>query len=329
MRFFLAGLLAFSIASCGLIQREVGYPGGNLGYVADRQALFAKAHEQRVNRFILTLALTAPFVTETVRSSSDAKLTSAAIAELYRTIDQLQKAQPHCALSSDGNKVTLASNCTEANLRSNQQTALDFESLAFVVNKSLYDMLKQGFDNLDLKANVRRILTLEPTELLKVILRARHLVPVLIEYLATYRDVTIIFGQSVVKSCLEQAPKEGSPMHRACGKVDRAFVDLLDRSRDVSGDVAAQERPIRAIYHASHEAINLGLDWSLSKELRIALLHKVNRACRKLELLAQVDDQSFKGCAIEWGASAQKNGTQAREIAGQINRIATPIEQNQ
>ena len=92
IRLLLVGLLTFSLVSCGLIQREVGYPGGNLGYVADRQALFAKSHEQRVNRFILTLALTAPFVAETVRSSSDANLTSAAIAVLYVTIDQLHKA---------------------------------------------------------------------------------------------------------------------------------------------------------------------------------------------------------------------------------------------
>lgn len=302
-------LFAFAILcllpSCDLVSREAGYPGGNLGYLADRNILFAKGHEQRLNRYFVALALMAPLMAETAQNPSDAKLTSERINELYRNMAKLHKAAQKCALPTKNiSQDKLAAECQD--LADGEPTALSFESLSFTVAKSMNDALKQSYDNLDIRANAERVLALDPTEILKTVLRARHLIPVLQEFLSGYRDVTIVFGQSIASSCerqYENLTKETKPKNVqqvACLAVTDKFTALLQtRTRTIDRDIAKNERPIRDVYKASEKALNAGLDWKLQSSHRLALLYHINKACNRLKNYAQVGDETYKGCHVD------------------------------
>ncbi len=302
-KFLLLLTACVTLNACNLIKREAGYPGGNVGYVADRYALFAKGQEQRVNRHLVTLALLAPLMAETVSDSSEARLSSERIKQLYRTISKLDAARLKCALpeakkSEAEDFVTITSKpCSTAEAASLEGTALTFESLSFEVSESLYDALKQSFDNLDVQANADRLLALDATEILRTILKARHIIPVIQDYLSTYRDVSIIFGLSILDSC-------GTT--KSCKDVKDAYSDLVNRKRTPSSEVASKERPIRDLLKAGEIELNEGLDWKLKPIHRISLLQHVNRSCRVLDALAKADDTSYKGCEVELDVSKAK-----------------------
>ncbi len=298
MRFSFCLILFFSLTSCSVIEREVGYPGGNLGYLADRNTLFAKGQEQRVNRYLVSLALIAPLVAETARTGTEAKLSSSAIELLYGNIAKLKAASSLCKfptlpVAADAKPGDVAINCDAAKLKGNVNTALNFESLSYEVAKSLGDALKQAFDNLEIKANVKRIIALDPSEILRAVLGARRLIPILMDYLATFRDVSIIFGQSVVTSCEQQEIA-------SCAAVTQSFASLINRPAGESLEQVTAQRPIYDIYSTSKAAITAGLDWKLQQWQVVALLQNVNRACRKLEAIARVDDADYQGCAVKW-----------------------------
>lgn len=325
MRFAFSLILLVSLASCSFIEREVGYPGGNLGYLADRHTLFAKGHEQRVNRYLISLALIAPLVAETARTGSEAKLSSAAIQLLYGNIAKLKAASSLCQfragqIADAAKPDAFAIKCTADILKGNVNTALNFESLSYDVAKSLGDGLKQAFDNLEIKANVKRIVALDPSEILRAVLGARRLVPILMEYLATFRDVTIVFGQSVVSSCSKAAIPE-------CQAVTQSFARLINRPAGESLEEVTAQRPIHDIYSTSKEAIDGGLDWKLEQWQVVALLQNVNRACRKLEAIARVDDEGFTGCSVKWKeVKVQAMAPQAATTVGNVDGSKTPLD---
>lgn len=274
--------------------------------------MFAQGQEQQVNRYLVALALVAPLIAETVETPSEANLSSRQISLLYKKIHALEEASEKCKLPA-AKKVEKAetvgsltdivtkeklNNCDDIEAKIKTGTAFSFESISFEVNKALSDTLKQAFDNLDLRANVEDVLALEPTEILKTILEARHLIPVLMRYLASYRDVSLVFGISVMKSCFD-------PMTNGirlgfeddCKVLGAEYSGLVNRQRATEFDIAKDERPIRDLFLAGKGALNKGLPWSLSKADRASLLQQVDRACRKLDAIARIDDSTFEGCS--------------------------------
>jgi hypothetical protein len=291
-----------------------------------------------VNRYLVALSLVAPLIAETVQSSGEAKLSAERISDLYGAIEKLESAAERCSLpknltkDSDIKLVKLSDiNCRSTAAGNKDGSALSFESLSFEVNKSLSDALKQAFDNLNIRANANQIIALEPTEILKTVLKARHLVPVLLRYLSSFRDISIIFGLSIADSCnntlypklegtsdLEIIPDpDQSKVDKAvdqsivdtCKKVAEDFGKLIDRSRTLDSDVAGDERPIKEIFNSGKKALNAGLDWEIDSKHRIALLHHVNRACRTLDALAKIDHSGFKGCTISLTEKTAPDGS--------------------
>jgi hypothetical protein len=287
------------LLGCSTISREAGYPGGNVGYLADRHTLFAKGQDQRVNRYLVMLSLLTPLVAETVETSGEARLSAERIKVLYQDIQKLEAASKLCALPSNLNEnspieTIKAEECSETDAATATGTAHSFESLSFDVTKSLNGALKQAFDNLEIRSNVKKVIALNPTEILKTLLKARRLIPILHRYLATYRDVALVFGQSVATSCA--LPKT---LPTGCDKVASSFGKLIDRTREEDSDIAKDQRPIKDVFEAGSTALNNGLDWKLTKVQRISLLQHVNRACKKLDALAKIDDDKFVGCEIK------------------------------
>ena len=203
------GLLFGSLLllSCSLIGREAGYPGGNLGYAADRKILFAQGHDQRVQRYLVTLAILAPLISETAATPIEAKLSAVRINGIYAKLNVLKKAADKCRLSivdEEGNWLDLKLLTCEVPKAGLQESALSFESVSFDVAKSLNAALKQAYDNLNLRQRITNVMALSPSDVLRTVLRARHLLPIAMKYFATYRDVTAILSASVLESCVTQ-----------------------------------------------------------------------------------------------------------------------------
>jgi hypothetical protein len=321
MRHFILGLAAVSmLQGCSTISREAGYPGGNIGYLADRHTLFAKGQDQRVNRYLVMLALLTPLVAETVETSGEARLSAERIKVLYQDIEKLEAASKLCALPSDLKekppieRITTG-NCDEGTAATKEGTAHSFESLSYDVTKSLHGALNQAFDNLEIRSNAKKVIALDPSEILKTLLRARRLIPILHRYLATYRDVALIFGQSVATTCAN-VKQQTTALPDGCDKVANSFGNLIARTRAADSDIAKDQRPINDVFDAGAAALNKGLDWKLSKVQRISLLQHVNRACGKLDALAQIDDKEFVGCTVD--LTGNGNDTPAQNAAIKI-----------
>lgn len=334
MRIFFVCSIFILVQGCSVISREAGYPGGNVGYLADRHTLFARGQNQQVNRYFVTLSLLAPLIAETVQGSGEAKLSAERISDLYGDIERLEAAAKRCTIPNNLTKeskiqeVRLSeATCSNADAGNIDGSALSFESLSFEVNKSLSDALKQAFDNLDIRANAARIIVLEPTEILKTVLKSRHLVPVLLRYLSSYRDISIIFGLSIADSCnktLDSYPAD--PIADECEQLAEKFGQLIDRTRESDSDIAGDERPIYHVFKAGEQALNGGLDWKISPKHRIALLHHVNRACNKLDALAKIDHKGFKGCTINLIGKVTPVGSNT-DAQSAVNKLIEEVTQ--
>jgi len=181
------------------------------------------------------------------------------------------------------------------------------------VAKSLNNALKQAYDNLNLRKRVSNITSLSPSEILKTVLRARHLLPVAMKYFATYRDVTSILSASVLESCVRERQAyitaEKLETWRSaddCAKTGKMVTNYLQRSRTVDSDVARDEKPIRAIYNASRGAINSGLQWRFTKKHVAALIFHIDRTCLKLAKLQEIEGETnVTDCQLSGSTNAK------------------------
>lgn len=303
-------------ASCSIIEREAGYPGGNLGYGSDRKILFAQGHDQRVQRYLVTLSLLAPLIAETAETPIEAKLSAERIDAIYDKLHTLKNAADNCRLA----QVPETENYLKLNLKSCavtdaglKENALAFETISFDVAKSLNNALKQAYDNLNLRKRVTNVTSLAPSEILKTVLRARHLLPVAMKYFATYRDVTTVLSASVLESCVKERATlpEGFDLSKwrsadKCSQTGNLVSNYLTRTRTVDASVAREEKPIRQIYKASKDTINTGLNWQFSRKHVAALMFHIDRTCLKLKKLQEIDGTTTASdCQLSGSKSAK------------------------
>lgn len=301
------------VCSCSVIEREKGYPDGNLGYVADRKLVFAKGHDQRVSRYFLSLVLIAPLIAETAESPIEAKLSAERINAIYGRLGILHNAAKKCHFVTSYTKNILLTNTSqpknpnECLLLSEDGKLLDsafaFESLSFDVSRSLAQATKQVYDNLGVRKRLTKFTALNPTDMLKAVLALRHILPTAMKYFATYRDTSQILADSVLDSCQAyyETIDEGEgtatfdqsrskPISAACFNLKETLVKSVDRSRSVDEDLTKQDRPILEVFDASFSAIKAGLDWQFSKEHFQAVIYHIDRACKVLSSIQSQDE---------------------------------------
>ncbi len=231
-------------------------------------------------------------VSETAATPIEAKLSAERINAIYDKLGVLQAAANQCRLTTvpitASNTIGLDLDNCNVGVKGLPANALAFETISFDVAKSLKNALKQAYDNLNLRKRVSNVTALSPSEILKTVLRVRHLLPVAMKYFATYRDVTAVLSASVLESCntgrLTHAPNVGETwtFEAACKDTEKKVTDYLTRGRIVSDDLAPKDKPIRAIYKSSHDAINAVLNWKFSTKHVAALMFHVDRTCLKL-----------------------------------------------
>lgn len=171
---------------------------------------------------------------------------------------------------------TVASGCElrkeENGTKVIQASGYAFETLSFDVVQSLNRAAKQAFDNLNVKVRVSNFADLNPRDLLNSILNARHLIPHLMKYLATYRDVSLVMGKAVVDGCAETN----------CTSLREAIADNFDRSRTSDFKEASDERPILKLLSEAKKEINNGFSWKMGIDQMQALVFYIDLACRVL-----------------------------------------------
>lgn len=294
MKFFVVLPLIFSMAACSVIGREAGYPGGNLGYVADRHTIFAQGPVQRVDRYLLSLALLSPLIAETADTSTEARISAERIAQMSGRLARLKTAAEVCKRTAKS-ETTLDNLVCETEIfkvdpvtgLADVRTAFNFETQSHEVARSLFEATKTALDNLNIRTRARNLAGLSPTELFRNILRARFLIPVAQRYFATYRDVTIVLASSVVQSCNGVA---ACKVGNNDAEVQKAYAELLNRVRTGDDDIAEQERPIAALFSASEDYIDAGHFWTFNEVHASALIAHIDKACVRLLKLQEVDE---------------------------------------
>lgn len=297
MKYLAFGLMTLVLSACAVIEREAGYPGGNLGYAADKHAIFAQGPDQRVSRYLLSMALLAPLITETASTATEAKVSAERLDQMYGRLALLKDAATKCIRTKGATPDTVSTlqNCGTGTFSPDASTGLsttntgfNFETQSHQVSLSLFSATKTALDNLNIRTRAQNLSGLSPSEIFRNILRIRFLIPVATRYFATYRDVSLVLASSVIESC-SGAPATGCQSEAAYRDVQAAYRALIDRPSPSIDDMAAAERPIGDLYDAAYAYIEAGHYWSLNKTHAAALIAHVDRACARLQAMQQID----------------------------------------
>lgn len=295
--------LVFVLSACTLAEREKGYPGGNIGFAADQQ-LFARGHEERVARYVIAMALISPLIAETAETPIEAKLSAERLDAMYGRLERLLRAAKNCDLSLQGSivrKCSLSAPSTAGTSSSAiADSAYSFETLSLDVSVSLYKATEQVVSALGVRTGVRGALRanrLNPTQLLQTVLGLRRILPTVLKYYATYRDVAVIVGESALQRCVGAELQDPS-----CQKLVTAFEQLSVRAKPGKDSLA----PIQAVFDASYDRINAGKGWKLNRTHYLALMYHVDRACFTLVQIQQQDAGlgTPKDCRVGSGRGA-------------------------
>ena len=311
-------LVATFLLGCVPIRREAGYPGGNTGYLADRRVLFALGHEQRVNRYLISLTLLAPLIAESAETSTDAKLSADRINLMMHRLDKLSAAAEVCKLE-DRSACALGTEKAADATTGIASSAYAFETLSYEVSRSLYQAIKQIYDNFGIKKRVSKFVALEPEAMLKAVFNLRRILPAAMKYYATYRDVAIIFSKSVLQTC----QGEQYATHTPCKQLTTKYNGLLARPFTVDRELARLERPIGELFEAAENVIEApvpstgvngaavvsGFPWTMETAHKKALIYHIDRACFSL---LKIQEQVLEGDALsDCRSSKSGSGSEA------------------
>ncbi len=278
MRLFALAMLCLFLAGCTLLERERGYPGGNIGFAADRE-LLARTHDQRIARYLVAMALLSPLMAETAATPLEAKLSAERIDAVYKRLDQLRAASAKCRQDPNTGAFDTSFNCPSDGPPT--ATAYAFETLSFDVSVSLFNASKQVAENLGIRNRLSEVADatrLNPLSLLETLFNARRIIPVVLKYYATYRDISVLLGASIADGCTD------------CDNVRQALSGVVTRGAPVRDETG----PIRTLYTATFACIESATckpGWSLDKQEYLALVFYVDRACKKLFSIQQEDEQ--------------------------------------
>ena len=302
MRHILTILIICSLASCSLIRREAGHPGGNIGYQADQRLIQASSYNQRVERYFISMAFLAPLLAATSQTGEEAKSSATAINGLYGSISA-----QHELLGLE-----CAENAASCPLLTDHGT-FAFETHTLATQRSLFRLSRQVVDNLNLKVNVNRLRGLSGTDLLRLTLKADRLVSVLMRYLATYRDMSVIMAHAMVAHCgtaggVTVTDADGtsrSVMEHECnrlrGYVGGEFLNAI--SVNSNGD---ERYAISESLRLARQIAGAGFTggW-LQDEHHKGLIYHIDQVCSDLWYMQMADDVSdpvnCSGTALPWG----------------------------
>lgn len=278
-RLIAAAALGALMGGCGAIEREQGYPGGNIGFLSDR-LLFAKGPTQQVDRTLVALAFIAPLAAEAAGTPEEARIAAARIRTVFRRLAVLKKTAETCDYSEEAFEACAASRLDGGTV---PNTLYAFQTLTAQTDQGTANLLAAIAESFGLD-QLEDALSFDPTKLLGTLSAARNLVGVSVRYFATYRDVTMIVSASALRSC----PIGGE----GCDKLRQRLADLRLRTRTADLDQALSERPINDLYREAKAVIGGGLNWRLEPTHVAGLLYHIDRACQRLENLQALDDLS-------------------------------------
>lgn len=184
--------------------------------------------------------------------------------------------------------VALAQNSVKKGECASQEEILagsvyEFETTELQVQKALFRLLRTSADNLGIKITRGNVTNVNLLSVANILRKARSVLPVLHNYLATFRDVTIIYAEAVANECGNTNGPNSS-----CGKLRKHFEQGFVHDR---ANVAEDElfRPINAMMKlATRAAENEAKNWRLGSRHVAALFRHVDIACDRLKSEAQL-----------------------------------------
>lgn len=173
----------------------------------------------------------------------------------------------------------------------------DFERLDFQAQQALFKLARTSADNLGIeitKASVKNVSLKGTVSLLS---KARRLLPVLMNYLATYRDVAVVYSDSVAQECAKNVNGMDAPgrCNRLLRYFQDGFVKMLPKVPDEKLIL-----PISTMFKTAEDASKTVPDWRLGDAQISALVKHVDVACRRMErfLEAEADEEQNGGKAV-------------------------------
>jgi len=336
IRLMVAAIFVAGLGACEIVKTEAGYPGGNIGRLADKNFYVARDYNERIHRYILGLAFIAPLSAATAQTPEDAASSARYIAAVYEQVTLLQetlkgdcspfskrfaadldaaKSTPAVSDASitppvgadgaesvkDTTKMRIkARHCQDYN--KSTATIFAFESHEFRVQRSLFNLTQQAADNLDLKSRLSSVSGLDSFQLLQLVLKTRKLVPVLMRYIATYRDLSVIFIDVVATACTD-------PENTRC----KALRGSLENNFHIKGPISFDgETPYRPLADALDQAKKIanepGVTIRLDKSHIAALVYHIDAACRELVLRQQFsgEEKNAANCGADFKVADKK-----------------------
>ncbi|MGR3375752.1 hypothetical protein [Salipiger abyssi] len=251
-------------SACDFVNSELYEPDGFAGPTLNER-LPAVTPVQRADRYLLGLAILGPVTLETSANGTDTRNTISQINSSYAALSDLYAAEKACAdplacrLSQPANSV------------------YSFETVSYDVQKRYYRLAKTLVVNLDLEETVSDIANLDLAALLKLVERAREMVPAVRRGAATYRDAIFIYATGVSESCTVSYTAAGKEIPDACRNLETALTDLYKTGRPYTLPETG-ERRLRKILSLAQEAATKSA-WELGDDRRRALVFHLDKAC--------------------------------------------------
>lgn len=160
-------------------------------------------------------------------------------------------------------------------------SVFQFETYDFEVQRGLFKLARSSADNLGIKVTRDAVRNVSLVSAFQLLRKASGVLPVLMNYLSTYRDISIIYADAVGTRCLERQATGGS-----CADLREYFSKGFQHKRLSAVDLT-EFRPIQKLVNIAEEAAKgEAKDWTLTEAHILAAVRHIDRACAHLQGLA-------------------------------------------
>lgn len=288
---------AVALGGCDSVQQETYSSGGFITQSYFDHLFPAVTHQQRFDRYLLTVSVLAPLTLETAGDAQQAAAAINRVNATYGSLHALLKAAESCKIGED---------CASVEITAGEPTAYAFEAAAYEVQSDLYFLSKELIVNLDLSESVQNIAQLDVSGLLAISKRFTELFPIARRGAATYRDGVILLADTVRASCSDHESKLTTEGQKACNTLKTQITGRYGAGSDLGGAF-----DIKTLLNAAKSAADRH-PWRMSPSQRKAAIYHIDRACARAFDFQKIDNDetdSYVNC----GTATQGEGIVAKK----------------
>jgi hypothetical protein len=211
-----------------------------------------------------------------------------------------------------------------------QGSLYEFETKDLVVQKALFRLLRTSADNLGIKLERPRASQVSLKTIWGLLRASRKMLAIMVDYLASFRDVTVIYASAVHANCENAEVEKG--YCKELGKYfapDGGFLHRRKAEIKMGVDVGDLYRPLYDMMQLATKVAEQQLpQWRIPQREMAALLKHVELACDSLAREAghdkDGDDDFADGCKKASNAQSEQNRAQNAYDALLANAVVQP-----